>query len=107
MQQFTFKDVQRTTAFRFHYTKLSSYTEARLLIYKVLVFQNSVVRKIFGPKWEEVTGDWRKLHDEELQDLYWSSDIIRVIKSRGMYCAQHVARVGEMRKANRGFARED
>ena len=61
------------------------------------------MRKIFGPKREEVTGDWRKLHDEELHDLYWSSDIIRVIKSRGMYWAQHVARVGEMRKANRGL----
>jgi len=48
------------------------------------VFENRVLRRIFGPKRDEVTGDWRKLHNEELNDVYSSPDIVRVIKSRRM-----------------------
>jgi hypothetical protein len=53
------------------------------------------LRRILGPKRDEVTGEWRKLHNEELYDLYSSSDIIRVIKSRRMSWAVHVACMGE------------
>jgi hypothetical protein len=58
------------------------------------VFENRVLRRIFGPKVDEVTGEWRKLHNEELRDLYSSSSIIRIIKSRRMRWAGHVARMG-------------
>jgi hypothetical protein len=56
--------------------------------------QNRVLRRIFGPKRDEVTGGWRKLHNEELHNLYSSSSIIRMIKSRRMRWAGHVARMG-------------
>jgi hypothetical protein len=59
------------------------------------VFENRVLRRIFGPKRGEVTGEWRKLHNEELRDLYSSLRIIRIIKSRRMRWAGHVARMGE------------
>jgi hypothetical protein len=59
------------------------------------VFENRVLRKIFGLKRDEVTGKWRKLHNEELGDLYSSPSIIRIIKSRRMRWAGHVARMGE------------
>jgi hypothetical protein len=58
-----------------------------------------VLGSIFGPKRDEVTGKWRKLHNEELSDLYSSPSIIRIIKSRKMKWAGRVARVGEMRNA--------
>jgi hypothetical protein len=58
-----------------------------------------VLRRIFGPKRDEVTGESRKLHNEELNDLYCSPDIVRVIKSRGMRWAGHVAGMGERRRA--------
>jgi hypothetical protein len=61
------------------------------------VFENRVLRRIFGPKRDEVTGEWRKLHNEELNDLCSSPNIIRVIKSRIMRWAGHVARMGEGR----------
>jgi len=60
------------------------------------VFENRVLRRIFGLKRDEVTGEWRKLHNEELNDLY-SPNIFRVIKSRRMRWAGHVARMGERR----------
>jgi hypothetical protein len=58
------------------------------------VFENRVLRRIFGPKRDEVTGEWRKLHNEELRDLYSSQSIIRIIKARRMRWAGHVARMG-------------
>jgi hypothetical protein len=58
------------------------------------VFENRVLRRIFGPKRDEVTGEWRKLHNEELSDLYSSPSIIRIIKSRTMRWVGHVARLG-------------
>jgi hypothetical protein len=58
------------------------------------VFENRVLRRIFGPKMDEVTGEWRKLLNEELRDLYSSPSIIRIIKSSRMRWASHVARMG-------------
>jgi hypothetical protein len=58
------------------------------------VFENRVWRRIFGPKRDEVRGEWRKLHNEELNDLYSSRNIYRVIKSRIMRWTGHVARMG-------------
>ena len=63
----------------------------------VRVFGNGLLRRIFGPKRDGVTGEWRKLHNEELNDLYCSPDIVRVIKSRRMRWAGHVARMEEGR----------
>jgi hypothetical protein len=65
---------------------------------RLRVFENRVLRRIFGPKRDEVTGEWRKLHNEELHNLYSSPDIIRQVKSRQMRWAGHVARMGEERK---------
>jgi hypothetical protein len=65
------------------------------------VFENRVRRRIFGPKRDEVTGEWRKLHNKELRYLYSSPSIIRIIKSRRMRWAGHVARMGEKRNAYR------
>jgi hypothetical protein len=65
------------------------------------VFENRVLRRIFGPKRDEMTGEWRKLRNEELWDLYSSPSIIRIIKSRRMRWAGHVARMGEKRNAYR------
>jgi hypothetical protein len=59
-----------------------------------MVFENRVLRRIFGPKRDEVTGVRRKLYNEELRDLYSSPSIIRIIKSRRMRWAGHVARMG-------------
>jgi hypothetical protein len=66
--------------------------------HRLRVFENRVLRRIFGPKRDEVTGEWRKLHTEEFHSLYSSSDIIRQVKSRRMRWAWHVARMGEERK---------
>jgi hypothetical protein len=68
------------------------------------VFENRVLRRIFGPKRDEVTGEWRKLHNEELNNLYYSPNIVRVIKSRRMRWAGHVARMGE--RCIQGFGGE-
>ena len=64
---------------------------------KLRMFENMVLRRIFGPRRDEVTGEWRRLHNEELIDLYSSPNIVRVIKSRRMSWAGHVARMGEER----------
>jgi hypothetical protein len=63
------------------------------------VFENRVLRRVFGPKRDEVTGQWRRLHNEELNDRYSSPNIVRVCKSRRMRLAGHVARMGEKRGA--------
>jgi hypothetical protein len=65
------------------------------------LFENRVLRRIFGSKRDEVTGEWRKLHDEELHDLYCSTNIFRFIKSRIMRWAGYVARMGERRSSYR------
>jgi hypothetical protein len=68
---------------------------------RLKVFENRVLRRIFGPKRDEVTGEWRRLHNEELNDLYSSPNIIWVIKSRRMRWSGHVTRMGEKRGAYR------
>jgi hypothetical protein len=65
---------------------------------------NRVLRRIFGPKRDEVTGEWRKLHNEELRDLYSSPSVIRIIKSRRMRWAGHVARMGRRGRIIRGLS---
>jgi hypothetical protein len=63
--------------------------------------ENRVLRKVFGPKRDEVTGEWRKLHKEELNDLHSSPNIVRVVKSRQMRWGGHVAPMGEDRGVHR------
>jgi hypothetical protein len=60
-----------------------------------------VLRRVFGPERDEVTGEWRKLHNEELNDLYSLPNIVRVVKSKRMRWAGHVARMGEDRGVHR------
>jgi len=64
---------------------------------RLRVFENRLLKRIFGSKRDEVTGEWRKLHNEELNDQYCSSNIVRAIKSGRMRWAGHVARMGERR----------
>jgi hypothetical protein len=73
---------------------------------RLKVFENRVLRRIFGPKREEVTWEWRRLHNEELDDLYSSLNIVRVIKSRRRRWAGHVARLGEGRGVYRTSVRK-
>jgi hypothetical protein len=70
---------------------------------RLRVFENKVLRTIFGPKRDEVTGEWGRLHNKELYALYSSPNIIRVIKSRRLRWAGHVARMGEMRGVYRAL----
>jgi hypothetical protein len=65
------------------------------------VFENRVLRRVFGPKRNEVTGEWRKLHNEELHDLYSSPSIIRIMKPRRMRWAGHSTQMGEKGNAYR------
>jgi hypothetical protein len=62
--------------------------------HRLRVFENRVLRRVFGPKRDEVKGEWRKLHNKEFHDLYSSPSIIQLIKSRRMRLAVHVARIG-------------
>jgi hypothetical protein len=66
---------------------------------RLRVFENKVLRRIFGPTRDEVTGEWRRLHNKELYAVYSSSNIIRVMKSRRQRWAGHVPRMGERRGA--------
>ena len=96
IQEYKDKDVQNYNfAFCFYGCETWSLTvrdERRLR-----AFENRVLRRIFGRKWEEVRGEWRKLHNEELHGLYSSPNIVRVIKSRRMRWAEHLSRMGERR----------
>jgi len=74
--------------------------------HRLRVFENRVLRRIFGPKRDEVTGEWRELHNEELNVLYSSPNIFRVIKSRRIKRTGHIARIGEWRGAYRVLVRE-
>jgi hypothetical protein len=67
--------------------------------YRLRVFENRVLRRIFGPKMDEVTAGWRKLHNEQLHDLYSSPGIVRVIRARSIRWAGHVMRMGKVRGA--------
>jgi hypothetical protein len=69
--------------------------------HRLRVFENKLLRRTFGLNRGEVTGGWRKLHNEELHDLYSSPSIIRIMKSRSMRWAWHVTRIGEKRNAYR------
>jgi len=69
--------------------------------HRLRVFEKRVLRRVFGPTRDEVTGEWRKLHNEELRDLYSLPNIVRVVKSRRMRWAWHVARMGERRGVRR------
>jgi hypothetical protein len=71
-----------------------------------MVFEDKVLRKIFASKTGDVTGEWRRLHNEELYDLYFSRNIIGMIKSRKMRWAGHIARIGR-REVHTGFWRVD
>ena len=75
---------------------LTSREERRLWL-----FDNRVLSRVFWPKRDEITGEWRKLHNEELRDLYSLPNIVRVVKSRRMRWAWHVARMGEERCVHR------
>jgi hypothetical protein len=66
--------------------------------HRMVVFERRVLRRIFGPERDEETGEWKKLHNEELHNLYSSPDIIRQIKSSRMRWAEYVACMGEERK---------
>jgi len=68
---------------------------------KLKVFENRVLRRVFGPKRDEVTGEWRKLHNEDFKDLYFLPNIVRVVKTRRMRWAGHVARMGVGRVVHR------
>jgi hypothetical protein len=70
-------------------------------VHRLRVFENRVLRSIFGPKRDEITVQWRKLHNGELRNSHSSPDIIKQIKSRRMRWAAHVARMGEGRKVYR------
>jgi hypothetical protein len=69
--------------------------------HRLRVFENRVLRRIFGPKRCEVTGEWRKLHNKKVHDLYSSPSIIRIMKLRRMRWAGHVARMGKKRNMYR------
>jgi hypothetical protein len=71
---------------------------------RLRLFENRVLRRVFGSKRNEVTGEWRKLHNEELNDLYSLPNIVRMVKSRRMSWAGHVARMVEDRVVHRALA---
>jgi hypothetical protein len=96
-QKFYFRDF-------IHDRIIKRYCQQRVsrLFRRLRVFENRMLRMIFGPNGDEATGEWRRLHKEELNDLYLSPNIIRIIKSRRMRWAGHVARMGK-REVHTGF----
>ena len=68
---------------------------------RLRVFEHRVLRRVFVSRTDKVTGEWRKLHNEELRDLYSLPNIVQVVKSRRMKCVVHVARMGEGRGVHR------
>jgi hypothetical protein len=74
--------------------------------HRLSVFENRVLRGIVGARRDEVTGEWRKLHTEELNDLYCSTNIVRVIKSRRMRWAGHISAYGGQERRIQGFGGE-
>jgi hypothetical protein len=84
------------------YQILRHFTKCNIFSSYQRIFENTVLRRIFGPKRDDVTGQWRKLHNEELHDLYSSPTILRVIKSKRMRWAENVARM-EREEACTGF----
>ena len=91
-------NVFKTAVYLFIYLFISLREGRRLR-----AFENRVLRRVFGPKRDEVTGEWRKLHNQELSDLYSLPNIVRVVKSRRMRWAGHVARMG---RGAQGFGGE-
>ena len=90
--------ITSTKSPQFYKMNLStSLTNLTVVLPQLRVFDNWVLRRIFGPNRDEVTGEWRKLHNEELNDLYCSPYIVRVVKSRRMRWAEQVACIGERR----------
>ena len=73
---------------------------------RLRVFENRVLKRLLGPTRDDVTGEWRKLHNEELSDLYSLPNIVRVVKSRRMRWTGHVARMGEGRDVHRVLVRK-
>jgi hypothetical protein len=74
--------------------------------HRLRVFENRMLRRIFGPKRDKVTGEWRKLHNEELNDLFSSPNVFRVIRSRRMGWDGHVVRMGGEQRFIEGFGEE-
>jgi hypothetical protein len=74
--------------------------------HRLRVLENRILRRIFGPRRDDVTVEWRKLHNEKLNDLYSSPNIVRVVKSRRMRWAGHVERMGERRGLYRVLVRK-
>jgi hypothetical protein len=73
---------------------------------RLKVFENRVLRRVFGPKRDEVRGEWRKLHNEKLNDMYSLPNIVRVVKSRRMRWAGHLARMGGEERCAQGVGGE-
>jgi hypothetical protein len=84
-----------------HVVKRNKHTKKNCASNWLYLFENRVLRRVFGPKREEVTGELGKLHNEELSDLYSLPNIVRVVKSRRMRWAGHVARMGQGRGVHR------
>jgi len=76
---------------------LGAYVTSKNEVTEEIKSENKVLRKKYRPKWDEMTGEWRRLHNEKLHGLYDSTDIIKIMKSRRLWCAGHVARMGGKR----------
>ena len=104
LTQYTKSDSsQKTNSISFNMTTCFGLDWAILRFRIKYSYKNRVLRRVFGPKRDEVTGEWRKLHNKELRDLYSLSNIVRVVKPRTMRWAGHVARMGEGRGIHRAL----